>query len=130
MGVIHYKVKQWKFIFVVLHGIITMNNLFIAQMHKEERANSKKGHWDSWFPHPHTWMWEMQHHIAKLQNAIQRQDKEHIKEHAADLGLYAEKAFVKYGLSQKDRISKFRLAKALKKPTIYMLATNKLIKIS
>jgi|GEM_PF-3262641 len=103
-----------------------MNNLFISQMYHEERANSKKGDWDNWFPHPHTWMWEMQHHIAKLQKAIQKRDKEHIKEHAADLGLYAEKAFVKYGLSRKDRISKFELARALKRPSMYALGTNKI----
>lgn len=103
-----------------------MNNLFVSQMYREERANSKKGDWDNWFPHPHTWMWEMQHHIAKLQKAIQNHDKEHIKEHAADLGLYAEKAFVKYGLSPKDRISKFELARALKKPSMYVLMTNKI----
>lgn len=68
----------------------------------------------------------MQHHIAKLQKAIQNHDKEHIKEHAADLGLYAEKAFVKYGLSPKDRISRFKLARALKKPSMYALMTSKI----
>lgn len=98
-----------------------MNKLFVNQMYIEENANKSKGKWDNWFPHPHTWLWEMQYHISKLQKAIQNNDKKLIKEHSADLGLYAEKAFVKYGLSSKDRISKIEEMRALKKPSFYQL---------
>lgn len=65
------------------------------------------------------------HEEWRVQKDQELRDK-YLYEHSADLGLYAEKAFVKYGLSRKDRISKFRLAKALKKPSIYALITNKM----
>lgn len=63
------------------------------------------------------------HEDWRAQKDQELRDK-YLSEHAADLGLYAEKAFVRHGVTRKERISKFRLAKALKKPSIYALITK------
>lgn len=73
------------------------NKLFIERMDIELKANAHKGNWGEWKPTKEEWLWEMQHHQAKLQDAIASKNKDTILEFSADVGNLAEKAFVTFG---------------------------------
>ena len=74
-----------------------METLFSVRMKEEIDANAHKGDWNMWSPTKEEWLWEMNHHIAKLQKAIQEGDRQLICEFSADVGNLAEKAFTFYG---------------------------------
>lgn len=74
-----------------------MKTLFSVRMEEELIANAHKGDWNFWTPTKEEWLWEMNHHIAKLQKAIQEGDRQLICEFSADVANLAEKAFTSFG---------------------------------
>lgn len=70
---------------------------FTMQMAAEIEDNAYKGNWEEWIPTKEEWLWEMQHHQAKLQNAIADKDIDLIREYSADVGNLAEKSFSVFG---------------------------------
>ncbi len=81
-----------------------ISNDFIARMDQELEANKTKGNWGRWNPTPSEWLSELHHHTAKLMSAIKSHDYEKIKEYSADIGLYAEKAYNRFGNHEDNTI--------------------------
>ena len=76
-----------------------LSDSFVKQMEKELQENQIKGNWEDWKPTKQEWLWEIQYHMAKLQIAIQNNEKENIKEYSADVANLAEKSYTQFGLS-------------------------------
>jgi len=74
-----------------------LSDTFIERMEIELINNSDKGIWVNWKPTKEEWLWEMQHHMAKLQISIQNNDKEGIQEYSADVANLAEKSYITFG---------------------------------
>jgi hypothetical protein len=74
-----------------------LSDIFIERMEIELIDNSNKGVWTKWKPTKEEWLWEMQHHMAKLQISIQNNDKEGIQEYSADVANLAEKSYMTFG---------------------------------
>ena len=72
-------------------------SLFKKAMGKELENNKHKGDFQEWCPHPLEWLWEINHHLHKLQKAIQDGNKDKICEYSADVGNHASKSFYLFG---------------------------------
>ena len=90
-----------------------LNPDFVKRMENELQDNAEKGVWKDWHPTKEEWLWEMQHHIAKLQHAISNQNTELVKEFSADIANLAEKSFTEFG----ERNMEIRYSKSGKQIT-------------
>ncbi len=70
---------------------------FVQRMESELQANAHKGDWRAWKPTALQALSELQHHEAKLMQALAIDDCEHIREFCADIANIAMKIDEKFG---------------------------------
>lgn len=74
-----------------------LSSKFVNQMEHELQNNQHKGNWLNWHPDKDMLFSEIQHHLNKLKNALDSNDKELVKEYSADIANFCEKSFTEFG---------------------------------
>lgn len=66
-----------------------LNPSFIERMAVELNENSYKGDWREWRPTAEGARGELEHHVKKLLEAVERRDRAKVSEHSADVAVIA-----------------------------------------
>lgn len=75
---------------------------FVERMESELQANAHKGDWRAWKPTALQALSELQHHEAKLMQALAADDCEHIREFCADIANITMKIDEQFGVKNES----------------------------
>lgn len=80
-----------------------VNPLFVKRMEEELQANGHKGDWKKWKPSALGGLSELNHHVTKLINALEREDRKKVTEYSADIANASMKIAEVHGQLKKPR---------------------------